>query len=184
MAARDLVENARLAAPGRVQRRSSACSSTARSRRRFLPRRLARCVASGVELRGDDDGRARSPAAVPVAPATDDDWAAEFLALILAVAVVDGRSTRRSTHIARVRLEPHRGHRAPRDERRRAALRARGATVERVLVNASTRFNDGGELGLGAEIGISTTRLHAYGPMGLEELTAQKFVVDGEGQVR
>ena len=97
--------------------------------------------------------------------------------------VVDGLDAALE-HIAPLRLQPHRGDRHATTHGRRGALPARKSQFAAVMVNASTRFNDGGELGLGAEIGISTTRLHAYGPMGLEALTIERFVVRGAGQVR
>jgi glutamate-5-semialdehyde dehydrogenase len=142
----------------------------------FLPKLAERL--SQVELRGD----ARACAVVPrMKPAGDDDWAAEYLDLICAVAIVDGtggavRHIERwsSSHTeAIVTSDPGAAERFVND-----------IDSSTVVVNASTRFADGGELGLGAEIGISTTRLHAYGPMGAEELTATKFVVLGEGQIR
>ena len=114
-------------------------------------------------------------------PATDDDFAAEFLDLICAVGVVDGlggaiRHIERygSSHTESIVTRDPEAARRFTDE----------VDSSCVMVNASTRFADGGELGLGAEIGISTTRLHAYGPMGAEELTTTKFVVIGEGQTR
>jgi glutamate-5-semialdehyde dehydrogenase len=116
-----------------------------------------------------------------VVAATDDDWAAEYLALIVAVRVVDGfdealRHVERwgSDHTETiVTADPEAGERWLRE-----------CNSSTVMVNASTRFADGGELGLGAEIGISTTRLHAYGPMGAEGLTTTKFIVRGTGQTR
>lgn len=144
----------------------------------FLPRAADALRARGVELRMDEAGRALVPAA---APATDDDYAAEFLDLILAVRVVDGIDSA-IAHVRRYTSD-HTEVIATRDagnaEKFVNALRSAV-----VMVNASSRFSDGGELGLGAEIGISTTRLHAYGPMGAESLTVERFVVRGEGQVR
>ncbi|MDO1527985.1 glutamate-5-semialdehyde dehydrogenase [Fulvimonas sp. R45] len=132
----------------------------------------------GVELRGDEASRARVP---DMQPASDDDYAAEFLDLILAVRVVDGLDEA-IAHIRRYGSD-HTEVIATRDEAaaRRFVQAIRSAVV---MVNASSRFSDGGELGLGAEIGISTTRLHAYGPMGAEALTVERFVVRGDGQVR
>jgi glutamate-5-semialdehyde dehydrogenase len=144
----------------------------------FLPRAVERLEALGVEVRGDDATRALSP---DVTPATDDDYAAEFLDLILAVRVVDDIGSA-IAHIRRHGSD-HTEVIATRDDAAAATfIRAIRSAV--VMVNASSRFSDGGELGLGTEIGISTTRLHAYGPMGAESLTVERFVVHGEGQVR
>jgi glutamate-5-semialdehyde dehydrogenase len=132
-----------------------------------------------VELRADQRAlKVLGNAAIPAAP---DDFGKEFLDLKLAVAVVDG-------------IDSAIGHIARYGSRHTEAICTRdGNLAERflrevdascVLWNASTRFNDGGELGLGAEIGISTSKLHAYGPMGLRELTCTRFVVRGDGQVR
>jgi glutamate-5-semialdehyde dehydrogenase len=144
----------------------------------FLPPMAKRFTEAGVELRGCPKTRAMVPDA---REAKEEDWPAEYLDLILAVKVVssieeamDHIGTYGSAHTEAI---------VTRDlARARRFLKEVDASV--VLVNASTRFNDGGELGLGAEIGISTSKLHAYGPMGLEELTTTKFVVFGDGQVR
>ncbi|HEY1035362.1 MAG TPA: gamma-glutamyl-phosphate reductase, partial [Pseudoxanthomonas sp.] len=144
----------------------------------FLPRAVEALRARGVEVRIDEAGRAWVPDA---AAATEDDFAAEYLDLVLAVGVVDDleaaiahvrRHTSDHTEVIVTRTPAH-------AERFIQALRSAV-----VMVNASSRFSDGGELGLGAEIGISTTRLHSYGPMGLDALTVERFVVRGEGQVR
>ncbi len=144
----------------------------------FLPRALEALAAHGVEVRGCEATRALSP---DVAPASEDDYAAEFLDLILAVRVVDDLEAALA-HIARYGSD-HTEVIATRDQAAADAF-VRGTRSSAAMVNASSRFNDGGELGLGAEIGISTTRLHAYGPMGAESLTIERFVVRGEGQVR
>jgi len=149
---------------------------------RFLPGAGRELAAKGVELRGDAATvEVLTRAGVPVKPAEAEDWGREFLDLILAVRVVDG-------------LEEALGHIALYgSEHTEAIVTAEAPVAERftrevqasaVVWNASTRFNDGGELGLGAEIGISTSRLHAFGPMGLRELTSQKYVIHGQGQVR
>jgi glutamate-5-semialdehyde dehydrogenase len=118
---------------------------------------------------------------VEAAPAVDDDFGREFLSLTLAVKVVDSQSAAEA-HIARYG-SGHSEAILTRDHAR--AMRfLRTVDASCVLINASTRFNDGGELGLGAEIGISTSKIHSYGPMGVKELTSQKFIVFGEGQVR
>jgi glutamate-5-semialdehyde dehydrogenase len=145
---------------------------------RFLPAVCRRLAAAGVELRGCPETLAIVPGIVP---AVEADWPAEYLDLILAVKVVDGMEAAMA-HIA-AHGSSHTEAIVTRDlERARRFVREVDSSV--VLVNASTRFNDGGELGLGAEIGISTSKLHAFGPMGLEELTTTKFVVFGSGQVR
>ncbi len=143
----------------------------------FLPRAAAMLQERGVELRGD----ASSCALIDAKPASDDDWDAEFLDLILAVRVVDSLDDA-IAHIRRHGSD-HTEVIATADEAAAARfVHALRSAV--VMVNASSRFSDGGELGLGAEIGISTTRLHAYGPMGAESLTIERFVVRGVGQTR
>lgn len=143
----------------------------------FLPLAAQALRDRGVALRGCE----RSRAIVDMAPATDDDYAAEFLALVLAVRVVEDIDEA-IAHIRRFGSD-HSEVIATKDDA--AATRFVGALRSAViLVNASSRFSDGGQLGLGAEIGISTTRLHAYGPMGAESLTIERFVVRGQGQVR
>jgi len=113
--------------------------------------------------------------------AQESDWPAEYLDLILAVKVVEDMDEALE-HIAAYSSN-HSEAIVTRDyERAQRFVREADSSV--VLVNASTRFNDGGQLGLGAEIGISTSKLHAFGPMGLEELTTSKFVVQGNGQIR
>jgi glutamate-5-semialdehyde dehydrogenase len=130
----------------------------------FLPEIARRFSQDGVEIRG-----------------CETDWPAEYLDLVLAVRVVKSMDDA-IDHIGRYSSN-HTEAIVTRDyDRARRFLREVDSSV--VLVNASTRFNDGGQLGLGAEIGISTSKLHAFGPMGLEELTTTKFVVMGNGQVR
>ncbi len=146
--------------------------------RKFLPEMSALYKKAGVELRGCK----RMLAVVPGAqPATEADWYAEYLDLILAVRVVDGLEPAiahiqkyGSDHTEAIITEDY----------SRAMEFVRRVDSSSVMVNASTRFSDGFQYGLGAEIGISTSRIHAYGPMGLEELTISKFVVLGRGQVR
>jgi len=144
----------------------------------FLARAHAALMARGVRLRADARALPRLPGAEP---ATDADWDTEYLDLVLAVRVVDGLDDALA-HIAR-HGSLHTEAIATRDPAR-AQRFLREVDASAVMVNASTRFNDGGELGLGAEIGISTTKLHAYGPMGLESLTTRKWVVRGTGHVR
>jgi glutamate-5-semialdehyde dehydrogenase len=144
----------------------------------FLSKAVQVLQERGVELRGCERSRALVEG---MRPATDDDYAAEFLDLILAVRVVDDLGMAIG-HIQRFGSD-HTEVIATRDEQaaQRFVQAIRSAVV---MVNVSSRFSDGGELGLGAEIGISTTRLHAYGPMGAEALTVERFIVRGEGQVR
>ena len=132
----------------------------------------------GVELRGDDRARILVPA---MKPATEDDWYMEYLAPILAIRVVDSLDEAMA-HIAKYGSQ-HTDAIVTQDYA--SAMRfLREVDSASVLVNASTRFADGFEFGLGAEIGISTNKLHARGPVGLEGLTSQKFVVLGSGQIR
>jgi glutamate-5-semialdehyde dehydrogenase len=144
----------------------------------FLPRLVERLGARGVEFRGDETARAIVPT---IRPATDADWTAEYLDLLLAVKVVA------DVHEAARHINRYGSHHSD-------AIAARSEVHQRafadevdsaaVYINASTRFTDGGEFGMGAEIGISTDKLHARGPMGLEELTTYKYVIWGDGQVR
>ncbi|MDE3203466.1 MAG: glutamate-5-semialdehyde dehydrogenase [Acidobacteriota bacterium] len=145
---------------------------------RFLPEVAARLV--GVELRGDP-ATAAILGADRVTPATDDDYAREFLDLILSVRVVDGIDEA-IEHVRRYSS----GHTEAIVTADLAAARRfqREVDAAAVVVNASTRFTDGEEFGFGAEIGISTQKLHARGPMGLRELTTTKYLVEGTGQVR
>ncbi len=144
----------------------------------FLPRAATMLSARGVEVRADARALPHMPDAVP---ASDDDWAAEFLDLILAVRVVDSLDDA-IAHIRRYGSDHTEVIATRNDAKAERFVHALRSAV--VMVNASSRFSDGGELGLGAEIGISTTRLHAYGPMGAESLTIERFVVRGEGQTR
>ncbi|MFC7876656.1 glutamate-5-semialdehyde dehydrogenase [Isoptericola sp. NPDC057391] len=147
----------------------------------FLPAALAALGGAGVVLHGDARTVALAPESVEVLPATDADWATEYLALELAVRVVDSLDDA----IEHIRTWSS-GHTEAILTRDLAASERFVAEVDSaaVMVNASTRFTDGGELGLGAEIGISTQKLHARGPMGLAELTTTKWVVHGDGHVR
>ena len=144
----------------------------------FIPRIAATLGGMQVELRGDDCFRQFAPTAKP---ATEEDWYAEFLDLILACRVVDDLDEA-IEHINRygslhteaiITSDYHNAQRFIRE-----------VNSSCVVVNASTRFADGNQLGLGAEIGISTTKLHSFGPMGLEDLTTTKFIIYGDGQVR
>jgi glutamate-5-semialdehyde dehydrogenase len=143
-----------------------------------LPRRLSALADAGVTRHGDDRARAACDAAVP---ATDEDWATEYLSMDMAVRVVDDLP-QALDHIDRWGS----GHSEAIVADSAAAIAAFTAGVDAaaVLVNASTRFTDGGEFGFGAEIGISTQKLHARGPLGLPELTSTTYVVTGSGHVR
>ena len=144
----------------------------------FLPRLAEKLAAAGVEMRGDCEVCDLCPTAIP---ATADDWGHEFLDLILAVKIVPDADAA----IAHIQHYAS-GHTEAvlTTDTSVADDFARRVQSSCVLVNASTRFNDGFQLGLGAEIGISTCKIHAYGPMGLEELTAQRYIVEGAGQTR
>jgi glutamate-5-semialdehyde dehydrogenase len=144
----------------------------------FIPRIADTLSALGVELRGDEAFRSYAPAA---AVATEEDWYAEYLDLILACRVVDDMDAA-IDHINRY-CSLHTESIITSDYSR-AQRFIREVNSSCVMVNASTRFADGNQLGLGAEIGISTTKLHSFGPMGLEDLTTTKFIVYGDGQVR
>jgi glutamate-5-semialdehyde dehydrogenase len=145
---------------------------------KWLPEALGRLEENGVEIRGDERVRQVSPKAKP---ATEDDWRTEYLDLIIAVRVVESLDDA-IEHVNRWGTSNADGI-VTQDL---TAARRFAAEVDSgsVFVNASTRFSDGGEFGFGAEIGISTQKLHARGPMGLDALTTTKYVVWGEGQVR
>lgn len=144
----------------------------------FLPRAVAALRERGVEIRACDASRALVG---DLGIATDADYAAEFLDLVIALRIVDDLDDA-IAHIRRYGSD-HTEVIATRDDANAARfVRALRSAV--VMVNASSRFSDGGELGLGAEIGISTTRLHAYGPMGAESLTIERYVVRGDGHIR
>jgi glutamate-5-semialdehyde dehydrogenase len=143
----------------------------------FLPRIAPKLAEAGVELRGCQ----RSRELAKMAPAGEDDWRTEYLDLILAVKVVDGPQEA----IAHINTYGS-GHTDAIVTRDIAAAEAFVAGVDSasVMVNASTRLSDGGVYGLGAEVGISTDKLHARGPMGAEDLTTYKWIVTGDGHLR
>ncbi len=144
----------------------------------FLPQMAKRLTDAGVEIRGCPETCQILPNSLK---AEQSDWPEEYLDLVLAVRVVEDMEQAIS-HISKYGSK-HTESIVTRDYKRaKRFVRETDSSV--VLVNASTRFNDGGELGLGAEIGISTSKLHAFGPMGVEELTTTKFVVFGDGQIR
>ncbi|MCK5682245.1 glutamate-5-semialdehyde dehydrogenase [bacterium] len=144
----------------------------------FLPLMAADLQEKQVEIRGCDKTLALLP---DLRPATDEDWAAEYLDLVVAVKVVDDFEAA-VAHIARYGSDHTETIVTSDYHRSQEFLRQVNSSV--VMVNASTRFSDGGQMGLGAEIGISTTKLHAYGPMGLEGLTTTKYIIYGDGQIR
>ena len=150
----------------------------ASSAARLLPAVLASLQQAGVVVHGDE--RTRSLVA-GVLPATDDDWSTEYMSLEVAVRVVDGIDDALD-HIRR--YSTHHTEAIVTNDLARAERFLAEVDSAVVMVNASTRFTDGGEFGFGAEVGISTQKLHARGPMGLSELTSTKWIVRGTGQVR
>jgi len=145
----------------------------------FYPKIAARLQAAGVEARADEEALKHLPAGTKAA--TAEDWSTEYLDLILSIKTV-GSADEAIEHINAFGSH-HTDSILTRDEA--TALHfMHNVDSAVVLWNASTRFNDGGEFGFGAEIGISTDKLHARGPMGLAELTSYKYLVFGEGQVR
>ena len=143
--------------------------------REFLP--MVKDALSEVDLRGDEETRKY----IDIAPATDEDFDTEYDDLILSIKVVNDTDqaiahiNRHSTHHSEAILT---------DDIAKAKLFTASVDSAAVYVNASTRFTDGGEFGFGAEIGISTQKLHARGPMGLAELTTIKYIINGDGQIR
>ncbi len=144
----------------------------------FLPRALAALREKGVEIRGDERVCGLDPEAEP---ASAEDWAEEYLDLVLSVRVVED-VTAAVEHINH--FGSHHSDAIVTADEDAAEAFTEGVDSATVYVNASTRFTDGAEFGMGAEIGISTDKLHARGPMGLEELTTYKYIIQGEGQIR
>jgi glutamate-5-semialdehyde dehydrogenase len=144
----------------------------------FLPSILSRFRNAGVEIRGCPKTIRFDPEAKP---AVEADWPAEFLDLILAVKIISDMEEALE-HIEKYSSKHTEAIITNDYNRAQRFLEEVDSSV--VLINASTRFNDGNQLGLGAEIGINTSKLHAFGPMGLEELTTTKFIVYGHGQIR
>jgi glutamate-5-semialdehyde dehydrogenase len=144
----------------------------------FLPPLIAKYQAAGVEIRGCEK---TCGLVSGIRKATEADWNTEYLDLILSVRLVRDMDEA-IDHIERYGSEHTETIVTTNYQRSRDFIDRVNSSA--VMVNASTRFNDGGELGLGAEIGISTSKIHAFGPMGLEELTTTKFVVLGDGQIR
>ena len=179
----DIIENAKTSRPSvcnaaevLLVHRDIAAALLPRLQKRLVDERQAKELPP-VELRLD----ARAAALIPGVPAGENDFDTEFLDYILAVAVVDSLDAA-IAHIAR-HSTGHSEAILTRDEAAAATFTQRVDSAA-VYVNASTRFTDGGEFGLGCEMGISTQKLHARGPMGLEELTTYKYIIHGDGQVR
>jgi glutamate-5-semialdehyde dehydrogenase len=172
-----------IAVNSKVQR-PSVCNALetllvdARVASRLLPPVLGALVASGVTIHADERARAIFPDAVPV---TDEDWSTEHMSLDISVGVVDGLDAALE-HIRR--YSTHHTESIVTNDLARAERFLAEVDSAVVMVNASTRFTDGGQFGFGAEVGISTQKLHARGPMGLPELTSTKWLVRGSGQVR
>ena len=179
----DLDDSVSIVHNAKVQR-PSVCNAletllvSAASADRLLPPVLARLRESGVTIHADERTRAIFADAVP---ATEDDWSTEYMSLDLAVRVVDDLDGALE-HIRR--YSTHHTESIITNDHVRAERFLAEVDSAVVMVNASTRFTDGGEFGFGAEVGISTQKLHARGPMGLPEMTSTKYVVTGDGHVR
>ena len=174
--ARDIAINSKVQRPGVCNAAETLLVHSAWSK--DVPALLSAFAAEGVELRGCEKTRELFSGAKP---ATEEDWYAEYLSLTLAVKVVD------SMDAAIEHIEHYGSHHTDvivTESRERGERFLKEVDSSAVMVNASTRFNDGGQFGLGAEMGISTQKLHARGPMGLRELTTYKYIVVGQGQVR
>jgi glutamate-5-semialdehyde dehydrogenase len=179
-AAERIIVNAKTQRPG-VCNAAETLLVHAEAAADFLPRALRALATAGVELRVDGRTRALAGDGMAALDATEADWATEFLALVLAVRVVDS-TAEAIAHVNRYGS----GHSEAILTRSTEAARAfqLGVDAACVYVNASTRFTDGGEFGMGAEIGNSTQKLHARGPIGLRELCTTKYLVEGTGQTR
>ena len=173
----DICENAKCQRPGVCNAVETLLVHEAIAQE-FLPLLCERLEPLGVELRGDERARNISPS---MAVASEEDWSEEYLDLILSVRVVDSLSQ------AIEHINHYGSHHSDsiiseiEESKKRFAREVDSAAV---FLNASTRFTDGSVFGMGAEIGISTDKLHARGPMGVTELTTYKFVVRGAGQIR
>jgi glutamate-5-semialdehyde dehydrogenase len=178
-AAKQIVLNAKLQRPG-VCNAAETLLVHEGVARAFLPRALKALSEAGVTLHGDERARLAAPGA-PVDTATDADWDTEYLALELTVGVVD--STAHAIEHINAHGSGHSEAIVTRDTDSARAFQL-GVDAACVYVNASTRFTDGGEFGMGAEIGNSTQKLHARGPIGLRELCTFKYLVEGAGHIR
>lgn len=173
----NIVHNAKVQRPSVCNALETLLVSAA-SADRLLPAVLARLRESGVTIHADERTREIFPDAVP---ATDEDWSTEYMSLDLAVRVVDTLDDA----LAHIRdYSTHHTESIITNDLARAERFLAEVDSAVVMVNASTRFTDGGEFGFGAEVGISTQKLHARGPMGLPELTSTKWIVRGAGQIR
>jgi glutamate-5-semialdehyde dehydrogenase len=178
-AAQAIVLNAKLQRPG-VCNAAETLLVHSRVADALLPGLLRALRDAGVTLHGDERARAAA-AGVPMAEATEDDWDTEYLALELAVGVVD--SVAEAVEHVNAHGSGHSEAIITRDTEAARAFQL-GTDAACVYVNASTRFTDGGEFGMGAEIGNSTQKLHARGPIGIRELCTFKYLVEGSGQIR
>ncbi len=174
----EIIDNAKVQRPGVCNALECLLVHSARAAE-LLPAVAGRLGPKGVEFRAD--ARAIRHMGESAVPAEPEDFGQEFHSLILAVKVVDSQDEAQA-HIAAYGSNHTEGILTTDHDRAMRFVREVDASL--VTVNASTRFNDGGQLGLGAEIGISTSKLHSYGPMGVRELTTTKFVLLGQGQVR
>ncbi|MEI6219081.1 MAG: glutamate-5-semialdehyde dehydrogenase [bacterium] len=172
-----ICENAKCQRPGTCNAMEALLVHSG-SAAKFLPMLAKRFSALAVELRGDEAARSIVP---QMKQATEEDWSTEYLALILSVKVVASVSEA-IAHINR--YGTHHSDAIVSEDKAAQELFLQEVDSAAVYVNASTRFTDGCEFGMGAEIGISTDKLHARGPMGLEELTSYKYLIHGDGQVR
>jgi glutamate-5-semialdehyde dehydrogenase len=181
-AAREIILNAKLQRPS-VCNAAETLLVHADIAEAFLPDALEALHGSGVTLHGDDRARAAaaSAAGVEIDEATEADWDTEYLALELAVGVVD--STAEAIDHVNAHGSGHSEAILTRDTESARAFQL-GVDAACVYVNASTRFTDGGEFGMGAEIGNSTQKLHARGPIGLRELCTFKYLIEGSGHAR
>jgi glutamate-5-semialdehyde dehydrogenase len=177
--ARDIVLNAKLQRPG-VCNAAETLLVHERIADQFLPETLRALSAENVTLHGDERARHRAPE-TPMDAATDEDWDTEYLALEMTVGVVD--STTEAIEHINAHGSGHSEAIVTRDTDSARAFQL-GVDAACVYVNASTRFTDGGEFGMGAEIGNSTQKLHARGPIGLRELCTFKYLVEGAGHIR
>lgn len=173
----EIVHNAKVQRPSVCNALETLLVDSA-SAARLVPAVLARLRDAGVTIHADEDTIALFPDAVP---ATEEDWATEYMSLDLSVRIVDGMDAALD-HIRR--YSTHHTESIITNDHANAERFLAEVNSAVVMVNASTRFTDGGEFGFGAEVGISTQKLHARGPMGLPELTSTKWVVRGTGQVR